>query len=1053
MRSKQHWRDLTTVRLRKEPSAGLSDVVLASAYLPGDADIPTPELAALVEHCERQGLELIISVDSNAHHALWGSKDNNQRGEDFVSFLLATNLNVMNKGSEPTFVTSRSQTIIDLTLATEHASEYISEWHVSDDVSCSDHRWIKYNLMVTLTPPEPRRNPRKMDRGRYEIQTAQKLKSVQLPDNHEHTTAIDNHINQVTNCLITSFEQTCPLSTPKARQFHKKHWWGPELEKLRRKVRKLFNRARNTRAEHHWDAYKQAQYHYKKRIRFRKRECWRRFCTNIETNSQANRVKSILCSEPMHTLGCLKKPDGTYTKTDLETSELLITTHFPGCQIKETVTWEEELRTSPETVDWNTAKEIITHDKVIWAINSFLPYKSAGLDGIFPGLLRWSDKKLIDHLVSIYRSCLAYRYTPKVWREVKVVFIPKPGKGDYSQPKSFRPISLTSFLLKVLERLIDRELRSTTLVEQPLNPNQHAYSTGKSTDSALHKVISYIEGNLHHKISTLGAFIDIEGAFDKTKFTSISRALYKHGVNNTVAGWIDNMLKYRAIQITVNETTRGVVARGCPQGGVLSPLLWNIVIDELITLLNDRKFLTVGYADDLTILISGPFESAVCDRMRAALRVVEQWCTDHELTVNPAKTELVMFTNKRNLGNLASLALTKEVKYLGVILDNKLLWNRHLDSKINKASIILCQCKRLLGKSWGLSPKITSWLYKTIVRPIITYGAVTWWQRTELTTVKNKLQRFQRIACSAITGCMRTAPTAALEVMLGLAPLDLFIQQEAAMSAIRLKHLGLWCSQEGPHNELWSSLLCYEPLIAAPCDRTPKQHIFERKYHIQLCETERDQSGTGEVRIYTDGSKMGSGTGAGVYSQDLNIKLSITLGKHSSIFQWHSESHGNDAADELARQGSNTKVAGPTILLPLPFGQLRSWVRQRTREAHNARWANQTGCRQSKMVLTEVSPNLSSRLLSLNRIDIRIVVGTITGHMALNHQLFIMNATDSPLCRGCLVAEETAAHVILECEGVATHRANILKEIRTLREACERPRRLLSFWKELGWLN
>ncbi|CAH2088502.1 unnamed protein product [Euphydryas editha] len=474
-------RDLITVKLRKEPSSGLSDVVLASTYLPGDADIPTPELAALVEYCERQGLELIISVDSNAHHELWGSKDNNQRGEDFVSFLLATNLNVINKGSEPTFVTSRSQTIIDLTLATEHVSSYISDWHVSDDVSGSDHRWIKFNLVVTLTPPEPRRNPRKMDRGRYGIQTAQKLKGVELPDNHEHTTDIDNHINQVTNCLITSFEQTCPLSTPKTRQLYKKHWWGPELEKLRRKVRKLFNKARNTRAEHHWDAYKQAQYHYKKRIRFRKRECWRRFCTNIETNNQANRVKNVLCSEPMHTLGCLKKPDGTYTKTDLETSELLITTHFPGCQIKERATWEEEQREPPETVDLNTAKEIITHDKVIWAINSFLPYKSAGLDGVFPGLLRWSDRKLIDHLVSIYRSCLAFRYTPKVWREVKVVFIPKPGKGDYSQPKSFRPISLTSFLLKVLERIIDRELRSTTLVEQPLNPSTPTQQANQQT--------------------------------------------------------------------------------------------------------------------------------------------------------------------------------------------------------------------------------------------------------------------------------------------------------------------------------------------------------------------------------------------------------------------------------------------------------------------------------------------------------------------------------------------------------------------------------------------
>ncbi|XP_045458195.1 uncharacterized protein LOC123668504 [Melitaea cinxia] len=279
----------------------------------------------------------------------------------------------------------------------------IEDWHVSDDVSCSDHRWIKYNLEVTLTSPIPRRNPRKMNRGRYELLTAEKLKGVVLPDNHEGTEDIDNHINQITDCLITSFEQTCPLSSPRARQFCKGHWWGPELEKLRRRVRKLFNRAKNTCLEHHWDAYKQAQYHYKRRIRIRKKECWRRFCTNIETNNQANRVKNILCSEPVHNLGNLKKPDGTYTKTDLETSELLITTHFPGCQIERIVAWEEESKKTPVMVDWITAKEIVTHDKVIWAISNFLPYKSAGLDKVFPGLLRWSDRKLIDHLVSIYR--------------------------------------------------------------------------------------------------------------------------------------------------------------------------------------------------------------------------------------------------------------------------------------------------------------------------------------------------------------------------------------------------------------------------------------------------------------------------------------------------------------------------------------------------------------------------------------------------------------------------------------------------------------------------
>ena len=66
------------------------------------------------------------------------------------------------------------------------------------------------------------------------------------------------------------------------------------------------------------------------------------------------------------------------------------------------------------------------------------------------------------------------------------MFIPKPGRNSYCGPKDFRPISLTSFLLKTLERLVDRFLRDEILVSKPLHPNQHAYQAGKSVETVLH---------------------------------------------------------------------------------------------------------------------------------------------------------------------------------------------------------------------------------------------------------------------------------------------------------------------------------------------------------------------------------------------------------------------------------------------------------------------------------------------------------------------------------------------------------------------------------------
>lgn len=132
------------------------------------------------------------------------------------------------------------------------------------------------------------------------------------------------------------------------------------------------------------------------------------------------------------------------------------------------------------------------------------------------------------------------------------------------------------------------------------------------------------------------------------------------------------MLKWRAVQINVGDVeTRGMVKRGCPQGGVLSPLLWVMVADGLLHRLTGSGFFTIGYADDITILLNGNFEGPLCELMQSALKVVENWCIEHSLSVNPQKTELVLFTKKRKVPNMkmpklagTQLRLTSEVKYL-----------------------------------------------------------------------------------------------------------------------------------------------------------------------------------------------------------------------------------------------------------------------------------------------------------------------------------------------------------------------------------------------------
>ncbi|XP_038107967.1 uncharacterized protein LOC119766704 [Culex quinquefasciatus] len=110
-------RDIVAVTLTVPTTRGKQEVVVASAYFPGDQDvIPPPEVDALVRYCRAVNKPFLIGCDANAHHTIWGSTDVNERGEYLLEYLSSHDVNVCNKGNEPTFVTVARQEVLDLTL-------------------------------------------------------------------------------------------------------------------------------------------------------------------------------------------------------------------------------------------------------------------------------------------------------------------------------------------------------------------------------------------------------------------------------------------------------------------------------------------------------------------------------------------------------------------------------------------------------------------------------------------------------------------------------------------------------------------------------------------------------------------------------------------------------------------------------------------------------------------------------------------------------------------------------------------------------------------------
>jgi hypothetical protein len=119
--------------------------------------------------------------------------------------------------------------------------------------------------------------------------------------------------------------------------------------------------------------------------------------------------------------------------------------------------------------DWDLAKRVINQSKIRWALSTFKPFTSAVTDGIVPALLQQGVEQLVPHLCCIFRACMEYGFIPTAWRQIKVSYIPKPGKLDYTETKTYRPISLSSFLLKTMEKLVGRHVMDGALRIHPLH--------------------------------------------------------------------------------------------------------------------------------------------------------------------------------------------------------------------------------------------------------------------------------------------------------------------------------------------------------------------------------------------------------------------------------------------------------------------------------------------------------------------------------------------------------------------------------------------------------
>ena len=443
-------------------------------------------------------------------------------------------------------------------------------------------------------------------------------------------------------------------------------------------------------------------------------------------------------------------------------------------------------------------------------------------------------------------------------------------------------------------------------IDKKLTKNQCGFRKRKGTEAALHKLTRRIEDAISNGQYALGIFLDIESAFDKFKFNSIRDAMLEIEIPKVIINWIYFMLSNREITLELHgKSINRKIFRGCPQGAILSPLLWNLTLNTLLEREDmDQNFLQ-AFADDLAIIIQGTDISLTMrDIAKEYLKTIDKWCQENGVKLSALKTSTVIFSpiNKIyrfepiTLGD-TTIQIDKEVKFLGITLDKHLRWNSHIKNKTNAAIKLLMASKSYVGKTWGLSPPKIRWIYNQVILPTLGYACFLWIHRANTTNyILLMLEKVQKIATLQKTGGFSTTPKITLDSMAGVMPIEINLNNIAAKTAVRLysnkcwypdTNLGCKKSYTSHARHLDKVLKHLEQYINSPLNENTQIQNITRNFTIseseitdpKVCEPE-----TTSIHIFTDGSvldlKNGKQAGAGILIRN---RSTIILEKHYSL--------------------------------------------------------------------------------------------------------------------------------------------------------------------------
>ena len=374
----------------------------------------------------------------------------------------------------------------------------------------------------------------------------------------------------------------------------------------------------------------------------------------------------------------------------------------------------------------------ITESETLSIINKLKNKNSSGKDEISNKLLKSIKDEIAKPLTIIINQSLKTGVFPDALKIAKVKPLYK--KGDNFCLNNYRPISLLPTISKIFERVMFTQLYSYLNANNLLSEQQYGFRSQHSTELACVKLVDYITTEMDNikKIKTPTAiFLDLSKAFDTLNFNILLNKLQYYGIDGISLSLIRSYLtdRFQYVQFENSESDLLEIKTGIPQGSILGPLFFSIMINDLVNSSNKFKFLM--YADDTTIyfnLEDFPIENREV-LINNELEKVNKWLKLNKLAVNVDKTKSMLFHKRRPVTpiqfsmNNRIIDVVQYFNYLGIMLDADMSWKTHVAmvrNKLSRINGILHRLKYIYPQS------ILITLYKSLFVPHINYGSLLW---------------------------------------------------------------------------------------------------------------------------------------------------------------------------------------------------------------------------------------------------------------------------------------------------------------------------------------